>query len=1184
MLRMATTLSNGAAGLALRVAALPLLLTLAVGCSGTPSQRGSTTPQDQARSPLVAADTSTAAYPSLLLGTFDAAAAARPREGGQGSAGVRSIEELRRPLPVVQAMPPLGDDVARLLSRAAEALARNDLEAAEVAASDAAEIAPDRPEPVELQFLVALGSGRPAEVRKAILRLGELDPRNPIPVAFAGLEGIQNGDDKSALESLSWFVGRDALPRRGVAVPLPTATAELEEQCALSALRLGYPQAALAAVDAAAASVPRDRAVEARLSLLRGDAQHAAGQRAAALESFERTMSLAGSGSGESTDARSVATLRAMAVLAALRRDAVLCEDRNAAIALEGAVDALLRDPTDSIALLRVERLAPAAGADARERLERRIAAAAAAGDVGALRIAVARALLSRGAGLGTVEKAVVANARDRGALRPAMRLLADRGADRAVACAVAAAAAQPNELDAITRALLGCGADVEALLDAIRDDNHGAAGDAVRSRIYGQYGFAEEAFAIADGARSRDRASSVALAACALAAAELEDETLLAEVDDDALAAGSAIARTLAACGLKIGDPVRAGDRAARALTADPTDTRARLFAAVALLEQGAERERAVEELQGLAGGSDSVAADAFALLADLQRGATGGSQGASDEPSADSADAGAGSGEAEGRLPVPSERAQVLVAAANQLDRIRHPLAIECIAVAEEIEPGIEAGRRIAGRATRPDAPRKLEVWARLMLDEAPALPARRRVAASLREPRSASEVPASPLQARFDALELASDAVRARELVERSAQRPRTAAALAAQAEALLMAGDASMAVRCLEGLAGSTSGAVPPGAARRLLAVASEIASRHGEHAAAMQQVANQIVARLASVGPEEIAAAMGLAITARVEASDIDMLAQVLARSCRANIVDARGRFSQVFERLLRTEDDPYPVARLADALARETRLESTLRAFFCNAAVALQASAGGPASQSAELIRLLSSQGVAPFARSDDSETTLAESLLRAASAYSLVGDAQGSDELLLAAIAADGQLAPALNNLAFSRIEAGRIDEETAGMAERAAQIAPDDPSVLDTLGVLRYHHGRFRDDASGPGAITLFRQALRVDPDDPSLATLDHLGDALWRDGDQPGAIRCWQQVAQVAKLRYPPNAIARGLREFQRREFGVELVSPAEFVQKEYGRIVDRAEQKLQEVARGAAPSVAECRGIP
>jgi hypothetical protein len=60
--------------------------------------------------------------------------------------------------------------------------------------------------------------------------------------------------------------------------------------------------------------------------------------------------------------------------------------------------------------------------------------------------------------------------------------------------------------------------------------------------------------------------------------------------------------------------------------------------------------------------------------------------------------------------------------------------------------------------------------------------------------------------------------------------------------------------------------------------------------------------------------------------------------------------------------------------------------------------------------------------------------------------------------------------------------------------------------------------------------------------------------------------------------------PDAIARGLVDFQRREFGFQLVSATEFVQKEYGRIVDRAERNLQEVARGVPPSIAECRAVP
>jgi len=1184
--RTARSISSGAVWMA------PVVLGFALGCSSAPSGR----PATGARSGVPAAPSSTSAsasaaetpapvaFPSLMLGTFgsfpDLASIDRP-SGGDGQA---AIEDLRRPLPVVQALPPLTDDVSRLLGRAAEALARNDLESAEVAASDAAEIAPERPEPVEVQFLVALGSGRPSEVRKAIARLAELDPRNAIPVAFAGLESVQNGDDKGALASLAWFVGRDSLPRRGVAVPLPTAAAELEEQCALAALRLGHARAALVALDAAAASVPFDRAAECRLLLLRADALRAAGEADAAVDALERIVALAEAERSERADGEGSVLVRAAAMLAAIRLDALRCVAGQPDDALDAAVAAFVRNPSDAVALLRMERLSPLATKEVRQRLARRVSASGGGEGVLPLRMEVVQAMLADGGDTGALVKAVVADATDRAALRIAFRLLAGRGLERTIGCVIEASIAQPNEIDSLTRALLGCGAEVEALLATLGDARHGAAGDAIRSRIYGQYGFPEDAFAIADAARARDRASMVALAACAFASAELEDETLLAEVDDDALAAGNAIARTLAAAALRVGDFARAGERAARALLVNPGDARARLIAAIALVEAGGAREQAVSQLQELAVGSDSVAADAFALLADLDRAGNPVSGGASGSADGDGGPADDGDRARSSGLAVPRDAAQVLAAAAGDLDRIRHPLALECLALAEELDPAMDAGRRIVVRASRPDASRALASWARSTLEEAPALPSRRRIAAALEEPRASDAIPAAPLHARFDALQLASEGVQARNRVERSVLRPRTPSAVAAQADALLKAGQIGEAVRLLEALGASTSGPMPAGAARRILGVASELSSVDPEFAPIMQRVAMQVVARLAAVGPEEMAAAMKLAVVARVAPRDIDTLATALARACRSNLIDARARFSRMFENLLSTDDDPYPVARLADALAREERLEPALRGFLCNAAVALQAASGGPASQSIELVTLLSEQGAAPFSRSGEEATTLGASLLRAASAYSLVGDAQGSDEILRAAIAIDPELASALNNLAFSRIESGRIDQDTAAMAERAARLAPDDPAVLDTLGVLRYHQGRFRDDASGPGAITLFRQALRVDPDDPSLATLDHLGDALWRDGDQAGAIRCWQQVAQVAKLRYPPDAMARSLREFQRREFGIELVSPVEFVQKQYGRIVDRAEQKLQEVARGVTPSVPECLGVP
>jgi tetratricopeptide (TPR) repeat protein len=146
--------------------------------------------------------------------------------------------------------------------------------------------------------------------------------------------------------------------------------------------------------------------------------------------------------------------------------------------------------------------------------------------------------------------------------------------------------------------------------------------------------------------------------------------------------------------------------------------------------------------------------------------------------------------------------------------------------------------------------------------------------------------------------------------------------------------------------------------------------------------------------------------------------------------------------------------------------------------------------------------------------------------------------------------------------------------------MAEQAAAGKPDDPAILDTLGFLRYQQGRFADDRAGTGAVSLFRQALRLRPNSPSLATLDHLGDALWRSGDQQGAIRSWQQVGVVARRRYPPELFRARMSSFQLERFGFELVPVAQFVRREYGAIVERAERKLEQVARGDPPDVADC----
>jgi tetratricopeptide (TPR) repeat protein len=214
----------------------------------------------------------------------------------------------------------------------------------------------------------------------------------------------------------------------------------------------------------------------------------------------------------------------------------------------------------------------------------------------------------------------------------------------------------------------------------------------------------------------------------------------------------------------------------------------------------------------------------------------------------------------------------------------------------------------------------------------------------------------------------------------------------------------------------------------------------------------------------------------------------------------------------------------------------------------------------------------------------------LLEVLARAIGARRIleIGTLAGYSALWLArALPADGTLVTlelepdhvmSLNNLAYSAIDRGEIDAETIRRAERAHALRPDDPSVLDTLGWLRYKQARFRDDASGPGAVTLLVRSIQQRPEDPGLEPLDHLGDALWRAGDRAAAIRAWQAAAELLERAHPRSSIVEGLPIYERREQGLQLQDPEDFWRRSYADIAERAARKARTALAGGEPATA------
>ncbi len=1057
----------------------------------------------------------------LELGTF-------PRDAHRGVAvdaiARASCTALRATLERAPVGAPLPKELSELLARAAHALRENNAELAMALANEAQRLAPDCVEPLELMLVAGLAQDRVEDVRTTLDRIAALDQRNSIGVAFRGLHALAEGRLSDAMSYFAWFVGPDALARRGACISFPIPDGELEEQAAICALRLGLASAAIEFLTAAAQVQSANANASARVAVLRSDAHVMLGEFEAAQLLLHPLAAL--NDLHDATDFQ-----RALSALARLRLDAIAHASDDDDGRLRSAARDFQNHERDDVAFWRVLAAAECASkgemAATQHLLESGTSASAPRSLM--LRVLIDGESPVKSGNFEVITAILSANLGDSLLLCAALRSVASCDGAKAVALVGELLRAHANDLDTLVDALLASGIELDAIVECLARSGPTAESDAIQSRILAKCRFVEEALLVAEAARARDAARDCVLAASARAAAELADETLLTEIDDAARAAPNGIARTLAECWLTLGDAPRAHDRAEQALRSDPQDSRARELV-----------ERAKEMVTS-------------------------------------------GEGAAAIRESSSTETTQQLIRAGLALEHLRSPLGLECLALAEAIDPTAGALDEIAKNAQRSASAETIARWVDRMSSAAPALPSRRSLARVLdRESIAVSSIPRSPLSARFDARCVAPESLRAADALAQSQSRPQTIEAIAAEAHAALRTGDIEHAATLVTQSATRPSRVINSRAAQSLLAAATTLAREDSSRAQAMWDAATKLAVKLTSASPSDLFAILQLASATAVGSEDRERMIEQLARAVRSVEDDSLVAYFDLFEALTRLDGDPFPAARLAAALANETRFAGPVRARLGASAVALYAAAAA-AAESKALVASLAADGVVLFARGEERELSLGVQWSRAAEVHELLGDSAGNELLLGAALEAEPSQAEALNNLAYALIRRGVLTERVATMIEQAAAAAPDNPAILDTLGLLRYHQGRFRDDARATGAITLFRQALRLRPNDPSLGMLDRLGDALWREGEQDEATRCWQQVEELASLRYPPEPIARSLVEYQRRTLGVRLVDPAEYVRRLYGDTVESARRKLQQVSAGESPALPPCAAV-
>ncbi|MDF0730136.1 tetratricopeptide repeat protein [Pseudomonas entomophila] len=109
----------------------------------------------------------------------------------------------------------------------------------------------------------------------------------------------------------------------------------------------------------------------------------------------------------------------------------------------------------------------------------------------------------------------------------------------------------------------------------------------------------------------------------------------------------------------------------------------------------------------------------------------------------------------------------------------------------------------------------------------------------------------------------------------------------------------------------------------------------------------------------------------------------------------------------------------------------------------------------------------------------------------------------------LRAILAREPENAMALNALGYTLADRTTRYAEAKALIDKAHQLTPDDPAVLDSLGWVNYRLGNL-DEAE-----RLLRQALERFPDHEVAA---HLGEVLWANGKRREARQVWAKAFEA------------------------------------------------------------------
>ncbi|WP_133650063.1 tetratricopeptide repeat protein [Paraburkholderia flava] len=111
-----------------------------------------------------------------------------------------------------------------------------------------------------------------------------------------------------------------------------------------------------------------------------------------------------------------------------------------------------------------------------------------------------------------------------------------------------------------------------------------------------------------------------------------------------------------------------------------------------------------------------------------------------------------------------------------------------------------------------------------------------------------------------------------------------------------------------------------------------------------------------------------------------------------------------------------------------------------------------------------------------------------------------------------------------AYNALGYSLADRNQRLQEADRLVEKASALAPNDAFIMDSVGWVKYRLGNTAD------AVKLLRKAYELQPNAEIGA---HLGEVLWKSGDQDQARAAWREAR---KLEPDNDTLVNTLKRFQ------------------------------------------------